>query len=119
MHVFISRAGHRLVPALEHLDEHAHRLLLGRVALGLVEHRLGLDPDPTPNRNRNRTPNPNALGLVEQCEVVERGDVVRVRVAEVLLVDAAGALRADLRRRAPDERDLPQRRGHLRAGLLG
>ena len=31
------RAGHGLVPALEHLDEHAHRLLLGRVALGLVE----------------------------------------------------------------------------------
>ena len=32
-----SRPGRGLVPALEHLDEHAHRLLLGRVALGLVE----------------------------------------------------------------------------------
>ena len=65
----LSRPGHRLVPTLQHLDEHAHRLLLGGVA----------------------------LGLVEQHEVVERGDVVRVRVAQALLVDAARALEELLR----------------------
>ena len=65
----LSRPGHRLVPTLQHLDEHAHRLLLGGVALGLVEQR----------------------------EVVERGDVVRVRVAQALLVDAARALEELLR----------------------
>ena len=48
-----------------------------------------MHPNPNPNPSPNPSPNPN---LVEQCEVVERGDVVRVRVAEVLLVDAARAL---------------------------
>ena len=47
------------------------------------------NPDPNPDPNPNPSPSPN---LVEQREVVERGDVVRVRVAQVLLVDAARAL---------------------------
>ena len=126
-----SRPGRGLVPALEHLDEHAHRLLLGRVALGLVEQcevrvrvrvlglaNPNLDPNPDPNPNPNPSPSPSPNPNLQRGEAAVQvaGGLERDRLliqATSRLIGARARDRVRVRGRGRDT-DTVRGRGRIR-----